>query len=61
MQGGALKSTIAETVITSLENVADYQVFEATIYAGYQARTRSGRLNAAASAQLRLGGRLQST
>jgi hypothetical protein len=33
----------AETVIPSLENAADYQVFEATIYAEYQPRTASSR------------------
>ena len=33
----------AETVITTLENAADYQVFEATIYAEYQPRTATTR------------------
>jgi len=33
----------AETVITTLENAADYQVFEATIYAEYQPRTATAR------------------
>lgn len=33
----------AETVITTLENAADYQVFEATIYAEYQPRTATSR------------------
>lgn len=33
----------AETVITTLENAADYQVFEATIFAEYQPRTASTR------------------
>src|SRR6185436_13014617 len=33
----------AETVITSRENAADYQIFEATIYAEYQPRTATSR------------------
>lgn len=33
----------AETVITSLENAGDYQVFEATIFAEYQPRTVTAR------------------
>ena len=33
----------AETVITRLENAADYQVFEATLYAEYQPRTATSR------------------
>lgn len=33
----------AETVITTLENAADYQVFEATIHAEYQPRTATSR------------------
>ena len=33
----------AETVITALENAADYQVFEATIVADYQPRTATER------------------
>ena len=33
----------AETVITALENAADYQVFEATICAEYQPRTATAR------------------
>jgi hypothetical protein len=31
------------TVITSLENVADYEIFEATLYAEYQPRTATSR------------------
>jgi hypothetical protein len=33
----------AETVITSLENAADYRVFETTLYAEYQPRTATSR------------------
>jgi hypothetical protein len=33
----------AETVISSLENAADYQVFEATIFAEHQPRTATSR------------------
>jgi hypothetical protein len=42
-----VRSTIhgltAETVITTVENAADYQIFEATIYAEYQPRTAAAR------------------
>ena len=33
----------AETIITSLENAGDYQVFEATIFAEHQPRTATSR------------------